>query len=169
MSSLKAILRTVGLIAALWLLALGLELIPPLKAFTAYLDAHPDPWIGLAWGAAGLGLVLLIGAWVRLLFRRGRPMSQEEVHGLVGIGGAGGGREAHEEISFREVKLSLTTGAWRRDPEAQMWIAGLIGVWLVALGLFGFFFVVGAPVVKVFMAGAWLYAFTRFAWAFARA
>ena len=79
------------------------------------------------------------------------------------------GRSGRGETSFHQIKADLVTGAWLREPEARMWVAGLIGLWLLVFGLFGFFFVIGPPAVKVIVAASVLYAFARFSWAFARA
>jgi hypothetical protein len=45
----------------------------------------------------------------------------------------------------------------------------LAGAILLTIGLLGFFFVIGPPVVKDLCAGALLYAIVRLAWAFSGA
>ena len=121
---MKGFLQTILLIAAIFALALIAEQIAPLKQLTGYLDAHPQPYVGVAIVMGVAGGALLIAAWIVLLTRSGRRMSDAEAQAyarpsrdnlLSGFRGKAVGVEAEEETSFHAIKEVLRSGAWRRD------------------------------------------------------
>jgi hypothetical protein len=178
---MKAFLRFLGLIVAIFLFALLVDQITPLKQLDTYLKAHPQPWTGLALGAAIIGFGLLLFAWISWGVLTGRPMSEEEARQFMStsagspgfrhiFGGRASGIKTPEgTATFREVKDGLRSGAWLHDPGIRVFCLGVIGVLLLAMGGFGYFILSGPPVVKLLCAGVLLYAFGRTAWGFWKA
>ena len=79
------------------------------------------------------------------------------------------GREARMTASFRVVKTAFRSGAWIRDAAWRPTCFGVIGALLALMGMFGYFFVIGPPTVKVIVGGALAYALARTAWEFWKA
>ena len=71
--------------------------------------------------------------------------------------------------SFREIKVAFHTGGWLLDPKWRPISFGVIGARLALMGMFGYFFVIGPPTVKVIVGGALTYALVRTAWGFWKA
>jgi hypothetical protein len=175
---MKASLKLIGLIAAIFLFALLVDQIKPLKQLDTFLKAHPQPWIGLSLGAVVFGLGLLLFAWIDWGFLTGRPMDEEEAREFMStsagltrtklvFGGQAVGIKTPKGVaSFREIKNAFRSGAWLSDAGMRAFCAGLVGLLLLALGGFGYFFVIGSPTVKVMCAGVLLYVFGRTAWEF---
>jgi hypothetical protein len=178
---MKALLRLIGLIAVIFLFALLVDQITPLKQLDAYLKAHPQPWTGLTLGCAMIGFGLLLFAWISWGMLTGRPMSEDEARTFMSnnagspgfrrvFGGQATGIKTPEgTATFREIKDGLRSGAWLHDAKLRTFCVGAAGVLLLALGGFGYFIVSGPPAVKLICAGALLYAFGRTAWGFWKA
>jgi hypothetical protein len=176
---MKAFLRLIGFIAAIFLFALLVDQIAPLKLFDAYLRAHPQPWTGLALGAAIIGFGLLILTWISWGFLTGRPMDEDEARKFMSssagsskriFGGPATGIKTPEgAATFREVKDGFRSGAWLSDAGIRVFCLGVVGLLLLAIGGFGYFIVTGPPTVKLMCAGVLIYAFGRTAWAFWKA
>jgi hypothetical protein len=178
---MKASLRLIGFIAAIFLFALLVDQIKPLKQLDSYLKAHPQPWIGLSLGAVLIGLALLLFAWIGWGLLTGRPMDEEEAREFMStsagltrpklvLGGQAVGIKTPEGVaSFREVKNGFRSGAWLSDAGMRTFCVGVVGLLLLAMGGFGYFFAIGSPTVKVMCAGVLLYAFGRTAWGFWKA
>jgi hypothetical protein len=179
---MKGLLNEIGLIGGVFLFALLVDRITPLKQLDVYLKAHPQPWIGLALGAAAVGLGLLLFAWVSWVILKGRPMSQDEAQefmrssagqswvGFAPLGRAAGGIATPEgTASLHEVKDAFRSGVWLHNPTMRVYCAGVIGLLLVVLGGLGYFVVIGPPAVKVICGGVVVYAFGRTAWGFWKA
>jgi hypothetical protein len=79
------------------------------------------------------------------------------------------GRKARMAASFREVKTAFRSGAWIGDSAWRPICFGVIGALLALTGMFGYFFVIGPPTVKVIVGGALAYALARTAWGFWKA
>jgi hypothetical protein len=182
MFEMKGLLGEIGLIGGVFLFALLVDQITPLKQFDVYLKAHPQPWIGLALSAAAVGLGLLLFAWISWGILKGRPMSQDEAEefmrssagqswvGFAPLGRVAGGIATPEGIaSLHEVKDAFRSGAWLYNPTMRVYCVGVIGLLLFVLGGFGYFVVIGPPAVKVICGGAVAYAFGRTAWGFWKA
>jgi hypothetical protein len=180
--NMRGLLGLIGLIGAVFLFALLVDQITPLKQLDASLKAHPQPWMGLALGMAAVGLGLLLFVWISWGVLAGRPMGQDEAQqfmrssagqswvGLGPLGKAAGGITTPEGVaSFREVKAAFRSGAWLYNPAMRVFCVGVIGLLLLVLGGLGYFFVIGPPAVKVMCGGAAVYAFGRTAWEFWKA
>ena len=178
---MKTLLRVLLLIIAVSALALAIDQITPLKRFTTYLAQHPEPYRGITVGSAVAGWALLIGAFTLLgLSGRGRRMSEEEARefmrtsagrpGVVGaFRGRAVGREFRGEATFREIKDAIRLGTWLRDKSLWPILLGLLGTGLAAYGMFGYFFVVGPPLVKLLCGVTLIYATARTGWGFWKA
>ncbi len=175
-------LNLVGLIGGVFLFALLVDQITPLKQLDATLKAHPQPWIGLALGAAAVGLGLLLFVWISWGILAGRPMSADQARefmrtsagqswsGFTPLGKTAGGIATPEGIaSFRQVKDAFRSGDWLVNPALRVFCVGIVGLMLLVLGGLGYFVVTGPPAVKVMCCGVALYAFGRTAWEFWRA
>jgi hypothetical protein len=178
---MKAFLRLIGLIAAIFLFALLVDQIAALKQLDAYLKAHPQPWTGLSLGAAVIGFGLLLFVWISWGILTGRPMDEDEAREFMSTragqprlrrvfgGPATGIKTPQGTATFREVKDGFRSGAWLHDARLRTFCVGMVGVLLLALGGFGYFIVIGPPAVKLMCAGVLLYAFGRTAWGFWKA
>jgi hypothetical protein len=177
---MKGLLQTIGLVGALFVLAVVLDQFTPLKQLAIYLAGHPDPYRGIAVGMAIVGWALLIGAFVLGIIGQGRPMSEEEAKAFMStragsprrkgtFRGKAAGREFRMAATFREIKDTVRTGNWRHDPSWWPILIGLVGLPLAAYGMFGYFVVIGQPLVKLLCAGALAYATVRTVWGFWRA
>ena len=179
---MKGLLNLIGLIGGVFLFALLVDKITPLKQLDAYLKVYPQPWTGLTLGAAAVGLGLLLFAWVNWGIFAGRPMSADQARDfmrasagqswsdLAPPGKAAGGIATPEGFaSFREVKDAFRSGAWLYNPAMRVFCVGVVGLLFLVLGSLGYFVVTGPPAVKVMCGGAALYAFGRTAWEFWRA
>jgi hypothetical protein len=180
---LNGILSRFILIAALFVFAVAVDQITPLKQLDAYLRQHPQPYKGITLVLLGAGLALLLYAWGTAFIYKGRPADEEEakayMSGHVGPGWQGWQvgtfrgkavmREAKLAASFSQVKEAFRTGQWLLDREWRPLCLGLLGLLLILPGAFGFFFVVSPPAVKVIVALALVYALARTAWGFWKA
>jgi hypothetical protein len=177
---MKALLQTLLLVAVIFALAVAVDQIAPLKRFTLYLSQHPEPYRSMAIGMSVAGWVLLIGVLGFLLIARGRPMSEAEARDFMQssaggprltrvLRGRAAGREFQIAASFREIKDAFRTGAWLREPGWWPLVIGLLAMPLIFYGMFGYFIVIGPPLVKLICAGALVYATLRTLWAFWKA
>ena len=179
---MRGLLNLIGLIGAVFLFALLVDQIAPLKQLDAYLKAHPQPWMSLALGAAAVGLGLLLFVWISWGILAGRPMSADQARDFMRssagqswssfapLGKAAGGIATPEGIaSFRDIKDAFRSGAWLVNPAMRVFCMGVVGLMLLVLGGLGYFVVTGPPAVKVMCGGVALYALGRMAWEFWRA
>jgi hypothetical protein len=176
-NAMKTFLQTVGLIAVLFVLAVVVDQFTPLKQLDVALREHPEPYRSITIGLSIVAWALLIGAFIVGIVSMGQPMSEKRAKAYIGrrrngvstFRGKATGREFRMEASFKEIKDAIRTGAWLRDHSLWPLLIGLVGLTLAAYGMFGFFFVIGAPLVKLICAGALAYATARTVWGFARA
>jgi hypothetical protein len=177
---MKTFLQTILLIVAIFILALIAESIPPLKQLTNFLNEHPQPYKGITIGAAIAGWVLMAGVVAYGLWTRGRSMTNDEALRFMEnsassptihrhFRGRAKGRDFYIEITFKEIKQAWLSGDWQREPKWLMIFIGLLAIALIAFGMFGFFFVIGPPLVKLLCSGALLYAMVRTTLAFWKA
>ncbi len=177
---MKSILQTIGLIVGIFILAVAFDQITPLKQLTAYLAEHPEPYRGITIGLAVIGWLLLIVAFGGGIWSQGRPMTDDEAQEFMSTSagnprikrkmwGKGVGREFRGTATFREIKDTIRTGVWLHGSSWWPILIGLVGLPFAAYGMFGFFVVIGPPLVKVICAGALLYATIRTVWGFWKA
>ncbi len=171
--------RTFLVIVLIFVLAVIAELITPLKQLTNFLNQHPQPYLAITIGASILGWILMAGAIAYGLWSQGKPMSDDEAFKFIENGaspatiyhrfrGQAKGREFRMEVTFREIKDAWHSGNWN-SPEWLPIFLGLLAMVFIAFGMFGFFFVIGTPLVKLICGGALAYATTRTLWAFWKA
>ena len=184
--TLSGVGRTLATILVVLILALVAEHIQPLQDLDAYLTAHPDTIHWLSWltlGLTGIGVLLLVGT--PLVVRVGdESYTDEVVDGTTGSdpqpSPQGGlslyrfrGRQVEtsftDEASLSAVKAAWRQRAWRTSPRWLRFFLMLVGGLFITIGLFGYFAVIGPPVVKLLAAAALVYAGVRTAWAFRRA
>jgi hypothetical protein len=173
---MKTLWQTFRLVAIIFGLALIADQIEPLKQFSLYLDQHPRPYTTIAIVLAVTGWVLLGVTFVLIFWKKSRLMSEEEARQFIEsngpiqhFSGQTAGREAKTEWTFREIKESFHSGAvWRNSSEFAVFL-GLIGLALAAYGMFGYFIIIGPPLVKLACAGALAYATVLTAWSFWKA
>ncbi len=177
---MKRLLQTIGFVAALFILAVVTDQFMPLRQLTNYLDDHPQPYRGVAIGLSIIGWSLLIGVFVFGIWIKGRPMREEQAREFMSTSagrprmarvtrGPVAGREFRLEASFREIKAAFRTGSWLHDRSLWPILIGLVGALFAAYGMFGYFVVTGAPLVKLACVGALVYATLRTVWGFWKA
>lgn len=163
------------------------EAVPALKDVERLLARHEAGLLTLTIGMAALGFALFMGAVVVRVFSgatapmaetevedlaRGVRMEARPVSGRVGryrFRGRSAGASFSDEFSFREAKEAWRRRAWRTSPRWRSNFVVMLGVMLLALGLFGTFIVIGPNGIKLLCAGALAYAAVRTAVGFARA
>src|SRR4051794_8956562 len=133
---MKSILQTAGLIIAIFILAVLLDQLTPLKQLTSFLAERPEPYRGITIGLAVVGWLLLIFTFTGVIWSWGRPMNEDEAHDYMSTSGGNPrvrrkfqgkvvGREFKGAASFREIKDAMRTGAWLHD---SSWWPMLIGL-----------------------------------------
>src|SRR5258707_3244730 len=139
---MKSLLYTFGMIMVLFIAALLVDQITVLKQLDTYFKEHPQPWISLTVGATGVGLALLIFAWISWGRFMGRPMTEDEAQEYMrthivparraGIfrGKAAGVTTPQGMATFRQVKDAFRTGDWVRAPWMRPFCAGTVGLLL---------------------------------------
>jgi hypothetical protein len=179
MKTMRSVVNTLVLVAGIFLLALLVDQIKPLKQFDAFLRAPPQPYLAFSLAFLIFGGVLMLLAMILALVRQGRPMSEAEAeefqtqapqgHPVSIFRGKARGRTVHLEASFSEIKAAFRSGAWLRDPNWWPIIFGGVGLILVCLGGFGCFFIFGPPTVKVIVGAGIIYMVARLSWGFSYA
>ena len=176
MRVLKSLLRTSLLIILVFVLAVIAELFPPLRQLTDYFNQNPQPYKAITVGTGIIGWILMAAGIAYGLWTRGKPTrdedeSQRMENGDVSttrhssFGGHSKSREFHREVTFKEIKEAWHDGKWNTSEWLPIFL-GLLAVIFIALGMFGFFFVIGSPLVKLVCGGALAYATVRTIWAF---
>lgn len=171
---------------ALVFVAVILGELPLVQSFAQFIDQH-EFWLTVVTGGiSALGVLLFMGGLLDLIMTHGEPMSHEDVEDLsrrvqlaarpatwrastYRIWGKTAGAEAYDEFSLRAMKEAWRNGMWRRETAWRRRFVTAVGGLMTVAGLFGFFFVLGPPSIKIFTAGALLYALGRTAWSFRRA
>jgi hypothetical protein len=178
MKMMRSVIKSLALVGGLFLFALAVDQIKLLKQLDTYLETHPQPYTSIAIVFLATGGVLWVIAILVALISQSRPMSEEQAKEWISprvrpgwqVGlfrGKALGREARMEASFHEIKAAFQNGAWLRDPGWWPLCIGGIGVMLLCLGGFGYFFIIGPPTVKVMVGAAMAYAVARLTWGFA--
>lgn len=164
-----------ALAAGVFLLAAILSELPWFKQASQAIDRRHDPLLGLAIALTAFGFIIFMGGILSLLIGSGEPMSHEEIEGAISqrrnagepavwrasahrVFGAAGGRQAANEASFAGMKEAWRSGDWIRDSQWRRVFIICSGAGLLFYGMFSLFVVIGAPPIKVLMAGAMAYA-----------
>lgn len=149
--------------------------IPPLPGWFAMVDAHQTPWLVATAGAAGAGLVLMMGGILDLLMAQDRSLNHTEAEDVersvrmaaqpvawrassYRVWGRATGREGSESFTLREVKQAWRTGAWRRETIWRRRYVTALGALFMTIGILGLAFTLAPPPVKVLTGGALFYA-----------
>ena len=176
MRAMKSLRRTFLLIVLILVLAVIVELITPLRQLTDYLNQNPQPYKAVTIGTSVIGWILMAGVIAYGIWSHGKPMTDDESLEFTENGeasptiyrsfrGQTKGRGFRTEVTFKEIKEAWQNGDWS-NPEWLPIFLGLLAMIFIAFGMFGFFFVIGEPIVKLVCAGALVYTVVRTAWAF---
>lgn len=184
---MKRLAGWLGTFGAVVIAAVIAELLKqPLSDLEKLISLHRQAFLVATAGPGIVGFVLLISG-VIYGSTRGKRLSHEEVEAAMSsyresqnpgalwrkakyrVAGRVTGGGFHIEISFREFKDLVAHPAEWHDPLAKVMLIMAAGGLLMFLGLFGFFIVIGPPLIKALMGVAMLYATVRMTWAFARA
>jgi hypothetical protein len=179
MRVVKSLLRTFLLITLIFVLAIIAELFTPLKQLTDYFNQNPQPYKAITIGTSILGWILMAGGIAYGLWRRGKATRDDEESRLLENGdtsptmyrsfrGPSKVREFRTEVTFKEIKEAWHDGNWNNSEWLPIFLS-LLALIFIAFGMFGFFFVIGAPLVKLVCGGALAYATVRTIWAFGQA
>jgi len=174
------VVRSLVVVAAVFVLAVAVDRITPIKQLEAYFKEYPQPYTAITLGMLAIGFALLLYTWVTILISQSRPMSEDEAKAFMSrrarpgwqVGGFRGkaiGREVRMTASFREIKVAFRTGGWLLDSKWRPICFGVIGTLLALMGMFGYLFVIGPPTVKVIVGAALAYALVRTVWGFWKA
>lgn len=179
MRVVKSLLRTFLLIIIIFVLAVIAELFTPLRQLTDYFHQNPQPYKAITIGISIIGWVLFAAGIACGLWSRGKPTRDEDETQLMQSGdtsptmyssfrGHSKSREFHREVTFKEIKEAWHDGNWNNSEWLPIFL-GLLAIIFIAFGMFGFFFVIGPPLVKLVCGGALAYAAVRTIWAFGQA
>jgi len=161
--------------------------IPPVRAFSGWIDLNRSWLVPLLLGLTVAGLLVLIYGWVIVGIQLGRPMSHQEIERLTArtqmispgpaysearLKGWSRGRTVDPpmEWSFREMKDAWRDGTWWADPGMRLKYFLTAGGVLAILSGFTLILVLSKPPsVKLLIGGAVIYASTRLTLGFSRA
>ena len=173
-SILDYIVSRLVIVVAVFALAVVVSFITPLQRLDSYFKEYPQPYTSITLGMLVVGFALLWYPWSVAIFGHGQPMSEQRAKARTSqqmglFQGKAIGREARMTASFREIKVAFRTGDWLLDSKWRPICFGVVGTLLALIGMFGYFFVIGPPTVKVIVGGALAYALVRTAWGFWKA
>ena len=175
--SLKQVGSTVAmLVVCLVVIAVG-ELLPPLRGVDTLLAANPPLnrallAVTISMTAAGVFLLAFTQFLVRV------PDSRRDRGAAAGLApGETRGRPArffygvttsagfHDEARLWQLKRAFRNGDWWRKPRWRRFTLMMLGAALLFYGLFGLFFIISTPGIKLLVALVVAYATFRTAWA----
>ena len=176
MRVVKSLLQTFLLIILIFVLAVIAELFTPLRQLTDYFNQNPQPYKAITIGTSIIGWILMAACIAYGLWTREKPTRDEDRSQLMDMGDTSPttyrsfrdhskGREFHREVTFKEIKEAWHDGNWYNSEWLPIFL-GLVAIIFIAFGMFGFFFVIGPPLVKLVCGGALAYATGRTIWAF---
>ena len=172
----KPLLQTFLLIILIFVLAVIAELFTPLRQLTDYFNQNPQPYKAITIGTSIIGWILMAASIAHGLWTRGKSTRAEDELQLMENGdtspttyssfrGHSKSREFHREVSFKEIKEAWQDGNWHNSKWLSIFL-GALAIIFIAFGMFGFFFVIGPPLVKLVCGGALAYGTVRTIWAF---
>jgi hypothetical protein len=162
------------------------ELVPQLGKLDGWINERRTSLLLATGGAAGVGVLLLIGSVLLMLGKSGERMSHRSIeHQQRAIRDAAAGplwrtstyrfigramgAEAHDEFSMAQLKRAVASGALMRDPVWRRRACATCGGALIFVGLFGVMLVVTPLALKLVLFAAFAYAVVRISWAAVRA
>ena len=74
------------------------------------------------------------------------------------------GQQVESSNSFRDIKVALRSGAWRRDTAWRRFLLIICGALLWLYGGFGIAFVLGPAAIKLIVGATVCYVSIRFGW-----
>lgn len=154
--------------------------IPPFPGWFKMVDANQTLWLLATGGSAVLGFALMMGGILDLIMAQDRTLSHkgaEDVERSVRLAaqpvawratsyrvwGRATGREGSDEFTLGAMKQAWRSGAWRRETVWRRRFITATGAALLAIGIFGIAFTLGAPPIKVIVSAAMLFACAMFA------
>lgn len=183
----KMIRNAVVALALVFVAAVLVELVPPIRQADAWVMAHRDTLLLSVGFVALLGVLLLVGSAIVLLMDSGTPMSRAEVEeqmrshrnaaalpyafrkSTYRIWGRAAGVQADDEFSLRQLKQALASGAVWRTSLWRRRFAAVVGGLLLVVGAFGVIATLAPAPIKVLSVAVVAYALVRLGWAFAKA
>ncbi len=188
---LPAVLRRLGgfaVMLGLYLVAMVVgEIVPALKDLERLMERHQAALLALTIGMSVVGFVLFMGGILHRIFGgAGEPMTHGEVEDLARsvhmearpsaarvsayrFRGRSAGSSFAETFTVREAKDAWRQRSWRESPRWRSNFVVMVGVALLAPGLFGIFIVIGPNGIKLLCGAALVYAAVRTITAFVRA
>jgi hypothetical protein len=185
--SLWSWVRTIAVVLALIFVAgvVG-EMVPALKTLERAIARHEGLLLALTIALTFLGFALFMGGIVYRIFFGGdsTPMSHADVEdmgrrvretgpavaraGTYRFRGRTGGASFSDEFTVREAKQAWRRRAWRTSVRWRSNFVVMAGAFMLGLGLFGIFLVIGPLAIKLLLGAAVAYAAVRTIAAFAR-
>jgi hypothetical protein len=176
--SLKQLVSTAAmLVVCLAVIAVG-ELLPPLRGVDTILATNPPlnrVLLAVTIGMTAAGVFLL--AFTQFLVRV--PDSHRDRGAVAGSApgetkgwparffyGVTASAGFQDEARLWQLKRAFRNGDWWRKPRWRRFTLMMLGAALLFYGLFGLFFIISTPGIKLLVALAVLYATARTVWAF---
>lgn len=178
------LIRNIGIVLAVIAVV---NAITPLKDAGRAVDERRGVLLAVTISMAVVGTLLLVAGGVRLVLRRGEPMTREEIEAqtrnarAVAAGPAVYRKSAHRhfgpvvgmkadnEVSFAEMKEAWRDRAWRYSPRWRTIFLMAAGALLMSLGIAGVVFTVAPAGIKVIVVAVVAYATVRTISGFRRA
>jgi hypothetical protein len=158
----RSLFRIFLAIVLILVLALIAELIPPFRQLTNYFDQNPQPYKAIAIGISIAGWILMAGVIAYMIWKRGKSSTDDKSSRMSGLGQR---REFYREVTFLQIKEAWQSGQWIQTQWLPIFL-GLLALIFITIGMFGFFFIIGPPLVKLLGSCALVYAAVRTVQAF---
>jgi len=113
----------------------------------------------------------MAGVNAYMIWKRGKPSMDGEAPKFMEhdksfrMSGLGQRREFYREVTFLQIKDAWQSGQWIQTEWLPIFL-GLLALIFITIGMFGFFFIIGPPLVKLLCSCALVYAAVRTVQAF---
>ncbi len=176
--NLKQLVSTAAtLVVCLVVIAVG-ELLPPLRGVDTLLAANPPlnrALLAVTISMTAVGVFLLV--FTQFLVRVPDSRRDRGAAAVPALGetkgwpvrffyGVTASASFHDEARMWQLKRAFQNGDWWRKPRWRRFTLMMLGAALLFYGLFGLFFIISTPGIKLLVALAVLYATARTVWAF---